>query len=194
MTRRSTPGRAASIQSHGAASTRSSIGRGQILCVAQCPVDDQDMLEIALHERVDDCARRPACADDERQSPAIVPSRRRFVQVPMKARDVGVVAPEEPILAPQRIDGAERFRDGRAAIASGEGRHLVRNRDVRADQAVLSDPRRELGERAGRHRKPFVAGVVFRSRSSQNSWIIGERECSIGQPATPARMARSTSS
>ncbi len=135
------------------------IRRRQILGVAQRAIDDEDMLEVALDERVNDRSRRPARPDDESQAPAIVPPRRRFVQVPQKAGDVGVVAPQEPVLAPKRIHGAERLRDRSSAVAGSERRHLVRHRDVRADQAVLSDPGRELGEGARRHRKPLVTGL-----------------------------------
>ena len=68
------------------------------------------------------------------------------VHVRQKAGDVGVVAHQPPVLAPQRVDRAKRLRDRRSPVAGGEGRFLVGHGDIGADEPLLADFGRELGE------------------------------------------------
>ena len=117
LTSRSAARRSAVEPDQGTARESGAEMRRQRLGATQRSIDDRDMLEARATERVDDRTRRAARADHDSQFGRPRPARRAFVHVGQKARDVGVVAPEKPVLAPQRVHCAERLCDRRPSVA-----------------------------------------------------------------------------
>ena len=120
-------------------------------------VDDRDALKPARLERVYDRPGGAAGADDDGQFRSPRPAGRAVVHVGQKAADVGVVAPQKPVLPPQRVHRPERLGDPRSPVANSEGCFLVRRRHVSADELAPADPDRELAEFSRPDSKSLVA-------------------------------------
>ena len=145
-------------------------------------VDDRDALKPARLERVDDRPGGAAGADDDGQFRSPRPAGRAVVHVGQKAGDVGVVAPQKPVLPPERVHRPERLGDRRSPVADAEGCFLVRRRHVSADELVPADPDRELARilPAGQQiSRSFPKGRAP-SASDDESSAIGS-----GPPASP---------
>ena len=101
--------------------------RGETLGALERAIDDDDLLDPGRNQPLNDGARRAAGAKHDGAARPAAPFRRLLVEIGEKAGDIGIVAAQLAVVAPQRVDRAEVGGIGGDPIAGGEGRLLMRD-------------------------------------------------------------------
>ena len=138
----------------------------------------------ARDQGIDDRPGRAAGADDDRQSPLLRPARGAFVHIGQKAGDVGVVAPQAPVLPPQRVHRPERLRDRRSPVAGAERRFLVGHGHIGADEVRPGRSGRRTRRILPADGEPFVSFPAGRAASANSD---GSSASASGRPASRRR-------
>src|SRR5690606_23916640 len=108
----------------------------QFLCARNRAVDDSNIADAALPERVN---HGPSSTPSAKHDgwPVPVPARRKFIQIGREAFRIGIAAGQSAIFEPQRVDCPDHFGSGVAPGDRGKGGFLVRYRDVTAHKAAF---------------------------------------------------------
>ncbi len=116
---------------------------GQLRRAGESPVDDADILETTLLQRMDDSPRGSACAEHDGCA-ARRPAVRALVEIGGEPLRIGVAAAKHAVLEPQRVDRADAFRGLVAPPDRRKGCFLVRDRHIAAGKAFCAERRKEL--------------------------------------------------
>ena len=84
---------------------------------------------------MDDGARGAAGAEHDGRADVRVQPGAQLIEIGGKAVGIGVAAAEHAVLEPQRVDRADALGRLVAPVDRGEGRFLVRDRDIAAGKA-----------------------------------------------------------
>jgi hypothetical protein len=148
-------------------------------------VDDADVGETALLERVDDRPRSATGAQDHGDVASRSPTRRKMVEIGGKSIGICIAAPQHPVLQPHGVDRTNLLGGLIAALDRSESSFLVRDGDVATTQPSRGKAADEGSEIPGRNIDSGVAAVNVVTLQPMTV-DFGERECAIGWPQTNA--------
>ena len=136
------------------------------------PVDDVDLPETAIANRLDDRTAGAAGAkDDGRAMP--VPAGMAFVEIGDETATVGIRRMQDAILQPERVRGAEFVRQGVRFVGEPECQFLVGNGDIAAGKAgtAVLQRKNEIGKGLG---CDFVSAVAARQAERLQSISVDQ--------------------
>jgi len=99
-------------------------------------IEETHLTPPRLQQAMDDAARSSARAQDGNGACGGVKGRHGCAQMLQEAGTVGVVGPEAIPLQPQRVGNPDGAGTLGAGVRRGEGRPLMRDRDIAANQVL----------------------------------------------------------